>query len=191
MSMDIARANGATREAFIQALSSVIDHSIERLDRTRFKSKESEILFMRKAHIEIISLIRDAFIRRESIPEEFRSRIDEMIKSFCSKAVSDAVKLEVDRQICLTRKAEEDYVSAKNDYENAIRKYNEIIAADPVQRRMSAFISQIDSVLPISRNASAEQALRSRGLVLAALAGMKSVGSKFNAETEQKEETSA
>jgi len=76
--------------------------------------------------------------------------------------------------------------------DNSEAKYQKLMAefadADPVTKRMQAWADTIDEVLPLiegqqhKNGYTFDQAIRSRGLVMAALAGMTSVGAPSTKE---------
>ena len=173
------------------AFGKIIETELARIDKAKWKNPESPLRQEREALVKIIEMICRGLEEASETGDEMRDALRAAVGCVVDEHVRQEVESKVEEA---TRNLEASRLENERQahrYSVAARRYEELIAADPVQRRIDAFLEKVNDVLPIERgrNGSADQAIRSRGLVLAALAGMTNVGGK--APTEPTQEATA
>ena len=159
----------STKLIFIRLLHSAITESLAGI---QVKPETPEL--RARLRSEIINT-RDAIAKHSA----FEQMVDVAIESLDAQVQSERKNLQISEQrnrdeiaFAYNRLGE-----FKADYE---LKKAEFAAADPVTKRMQVWADAIDRVLPMpeghKNGYTFDQAIRSRGLVMAALAGMTSVG---------------
>ena len=151
----------------------LLDNAItESLAGIKVKPETGEV--RAKLRSEIIST-REAIARHPA----FKQMVDIALEWLVARVQPERERLQIAEQrnkdnIAHALKQLDEF---KADYE---LKKAEFAAADPATRRMQVWADAIDRVLPLpeghKNGYTFDQAIRSRGLVMAALAGMTSVG---------------
>ena len=136
-----------------------------------------------KLRSEIIST-REAIARHPA----FKQMVDIALEWLVARVQPERERLQLAEQ-----EHREHVAKAFEKLDNSEAKYQKLITefadADPVTKRMQAWADTIDEVLPLiegqqhKNGYTFDQAIRSRGLVMAALAGMTSVGAPPTKET--------
>jgi hypothetical protein len=154
-------------------MNRLLDNAItESLAGIKVKPETGEV--RAKLRSEIIST-REAIARHPA----FKQMVDIAIEWFVAQVQPERERLQIAEQKHKAEiaKALKHVDGFEADYE---LKKAEFAAADPATRRMQVWADAIDRVLPLpeghKNGYTFDQAIRSRGLVMAALAGMTSVG---------------
>ena len=121
----------------------------------------------------ISKAIADLFRNMPDQQEELRAAVRDACMAYAREFAMERTTSLDDRERRLDRR--------ERELEEGWTELRRRLAADPVQARMDAFIEKIDDIIPIEsgKYGNYAQAIRSRGLVLAALAGMRNVGGRI------------
>jgi hypothetical protein len=176
--VDITNTNnlvweGNMKDSINTEMNKLLDNAItESLAGIQVKAETGEV--RAKLRSEIIST-REAIARHPA----FKQMVDIAIEWFVAQVQPERERLQIAEQ----RNKDEIAIALKHvdsfeaDYE---LKKAEFAAADLATKRMQVWADAIDRVLPLpeghKNGYTFDQAIRSRGLVMAALAGMTSVG---------------